>query len=214
MIILPEQIRAARAILGWTAEELAKRAGMTHRALQNIETGFSQARAANMERIKTVIEQAGLEFTADCGIKKRGLMTVFDGRDAYLRMMQDAEFTVSAGDHREVLFAYVTDAMATTDVIAQELKMRGAGIGMRCLIKATDTYIRYPLREYRLIPDEFWHHNSEVIYGDKVAIVINMGERILIINDHSYATARRLNFEHYWRQLRSPTKTTAGETYE
>jgi transcriptional regulator with XRE-family HTH domain len=56
------QIRAARAMLGLTQAELAKRAKISVTGLNNIESGQSDPRASTLEAIQSALELAGAEF--------------------------------------------------------------------------------------------------------------------------------------------------------
>ena len=55
------QIRAARAMLGLTQAELAKRAKISVTGLNNIESGQSDPRASTLEAIQSALELAGAE---------------------------------------------------------------------------------------------------------------------------------------------------------
>ena len=72
--ITPEQIRAARAALGWTCGELAVRAGLSRRTVWSIETGKAKPLAVRRWTlpIKQTLEAAGITFivtpNGGCGI--------------------------------------------------------------------------------------------------------------------------------------------------
>jgi transcriptional regulator with XRE-family HTH domain len=61
------QIRAARALLGLSAAELAKRAGLSHRTLQRFEThdGIPDSRLGNLEAIEHTLTELGVLFIGD-----------------------------------------------------------------------------------------------------------------------------------------------------
>ena len=58
------QIRAARAFLGWSAKELAERAGVHMTTVQRIERrqGPLRAKADSLHKIEEALEAAGIEF--------------------------------------------------------------------------------------------------------------------------------------------------------
>lgn len=62
-MITPQQIRGARAMLGLTQAELAKRAGISTTGLNNIESGTGDPKASTLTAIKSALEGAGIEFT-------------------------------------------------------------------------------------------------------------------------------------------------------
>jgi transcriptional regulator with XRE-family HTH domain len=61
-MITPEQIQGARAMLGLTQADLAKRAGISTTALNNIENGVADPKASTLEAIRNAIEKAGAQF--------------------------------------------------------------------------------------------------------------------------------------------------------
>ena len=59
----PGQCRAARGLLGWSQEELARRAGVGIVTVYQLEAGISQPRRATLDVIRRSFEVAGVEFT-------------------------------------------------------------------------------------------------------------------------------------------------------
>ena len=61
-----QQCRAARALLNLSREWLAKRSGVSKRAIANFESGASGAlMPMNARAIRETFEQEGVEFSAD-----------------------------------------------------------------------------------------------------------------------------------------------------
>ncbi len=61
------QIRAARALLGITAADLAERADISHRTLQRFEAvdGLPDAQSRNLNQVKAVLEELDIIFVGD-----------------------------------------------------------------------------------------------------------------------------------------------------
>jgi transcriptional regulator with XRE-family HTH domain len=61
------QIRAARALLGWSQSKLARAAGVGLATLQRIEQneGVVKGNFATILKIQNVLEHAGIQFTDD-----------------------------------------------------------------------------------------------------------------------------------------------------
>jgi len=61
------QIRAARAILGWSQDQLARRAGIGLATLRRIEQveGIVKGNFSTIMKIQEALEQAGIHFTED-----------------------------------------------------------------------------------------------------------------------------------------------------
>ena len=56
------QIKAARALLGWTQADLAERARINRRTVANIESGKHVANPPTLAFIGRAFEAAGIEF--------------------------------------------------------------------------------------------------------------------------------------------------------
>ena len=61
------QIRAARALLGLSATDLAERAGVGWATVQRFESaeGLPQGRSGTLQRIKEALENEGVTFVGD-----------------------------------------------------------------------------------------------------------------------------------------------------
>jgi predicted transcriptional regulator len=61
-MISPRQIRAARALLGWSQQDLADRAIVSANAVARIERGQVDARVSTIAAIERTLTKAGVEF--------------------------------------------------------------------------------------------------------------------------------------------------------
>ena len=63
-MITAEQIRVARALLRWSAQDLADRSGIGFRTIQRFEgeRGIPGSRSKNLMTIRRVLEDAGVIF--------------------------------------------------------------------------------------------------------------------------------------------------------
>jgi predicted transcriptional regulator len=66
-MITPEQSRAARGLLDWNQQDLAKEAGVGIVKVHQLEAGTSQPRRATLQVIKRAFEKAGVEFIDENG---------------------------------------------------------------------------------------------------------------------------------------------------
>ena len=66
-MISSNQIRAARALLGISAADLAERADVTWKTVQRFESaeGIPPSRSGTLERVQRALERAGIEFIGD-----------------------------------------------------------------------------------------------------------------------------------------------------
>ena len=70
-MITGEQIKAARALLGWTPYRLAPRAGIGHTLLRQFEAGARVPDEERAARLKSALEEAGVMFTAGEKLRRR-----------------------------------------------------------------------------------------------------------------------------------------------
>lgn len=61
----PEQCRAARAWLGWSQEELSKRAKVGQSTLKDFESGKRTPIRNNLEALRSALEAAGIGLLFD-----------------------------------------------------------------------------------------------------------------------------------------------------
>src|SRR5580704_318389 len=91
-MITIQQIRAARSLINWTQQELAKATGLSLAAINNLERGIGMPRVQTLLYVQQALERAGIEFTDGPGLRLRGEVFEylhFEGKDAVMRQTQD-----------------------------------------------------------------------------------------------------------------------------
>lgn len=66
-LITPALCRAARGLLGWNQDDLAKAARVGLNTLRNFEAGRSTPMANNLGAIEAALEAAGVQFIPENG---------------------------------------------------------------------------------------------------------------------------------------------------
>lgn len=66
-MVTPGQCRAARGLLGWNQQELARRARVGIVTVHQLETGVSHPRRATLDVIQRAFELAGVKFIDENG---------------------------------------------------------------------------------------------------------------------------------------------------
>jgi predicted transcriptional regulator len=72
LMISPRQIKAARALLGWSQRELADRAIVSPNALTRLEKGQVDSRMSTLDSVEKALRKGGIEFIA-AGDKGEGV---------------------------------------------------------------------------------------------------------------------------------------------
>jgi transcriptional regulator with XRE-family HTH domain len=62
IMLTGEQCRGARAMLGWSQDELAQRAGLTTRTVTKFENGHNIPDPNSLVAMRATLEAAGIEF--------------------------------------------------------------------------------------------------------------------------------------------------------
>ena len=66
-MIVPAQIRAARALLDWRQVDLAKASGVSDLAIKNFEGGSTRPHASTLGAMRRALESAGVIFVEENG---------------------------------------------------------------------------------------------------------------------------------------------------
>jgi DNA-binding Xre family transcriptional regulator len=77
-----EHIRAARALLGWTAKDLSEKAGISYATVQRIDAtkGPVPGRHDTIEAIRIALEGAGISFLREGDMAQGGGVCLLDKR--------------------------------------------------------------------------------------------------------------------------------------
>lgn len=93
MMISAEQVRAARAMLDWSQDVLAKESGLSLATIHNLEKGNISAKSSG--EIRKIFENKGFEFHGNTGVNRRCEETMtFHGRDSIEKFYEEMLMTL------------------------------------------------------------------------------------------------------------------------
>ena len=72
-MITARQVRAGRALLGWSQKMLADKADVSIKAITRYETGEADPRVSTLAAIERVLSKAGIEFIPAANGKGEGV---------------------------------------------------------------------------------------------------------------------------------------------
>ncbi|MGE0252249.1 MAG: helix-turn-helix transcriptional regulator [Dongiaceae bacterium] len=202
-MINAKQIRAARALLDWNQADLALASDLSVQTIKNIENARTNPHPSNMISLQAALEKAGVDFTSDGGVRPKTLLTVLEGENCVLKMLDDAYHTLR-GTGGEFLVQFGDDGKSSQEVIAAEKRLRDEQIKMRFIVGRSVKTFRYSLEEYRVIPQRYFLNNPIVIYGDKLANLALDAQKIFILDNPISAMAARNSFDFIWDHSDSP----------
>ena len=166
---------------------------------------ISRPHEGTEQKLREALERRGVKFLPDCGVQlDDGLVRVFQGDDAYLRLL-DEIYHALRGRGGDALFFFVDDRLSAPDVVAANKRIREAGIKCRYLCEEGAPRLDYPAQDYRAVPSRFFHNAVQIVYGDCVAQLFG-GEsaKTLILRNEAHADSQRRLFELIWTTHRMP----------
>ncbi len=202
-----KQIRAARALLNWSREELAEQTGISVPALARAETGESQLRATSAEKIKSSLENAGIIFTDGHGVKMRTeIVRIFEGLEGIERFYNEI-YNAAQTMTREFLqfglrYRDIAD-FHSKEAVADYLKKMTAlnKIIFRCISSEEERSMKKTdYTTYRYLSDDRFAGVPFYVFGDNLAIISlrSEGSQAIVISDAKVAEEYRHQFEVMW----------------
>lgn len=200
-----EQMRAARGLMNWSQADLARLAGISTTAMNNIDRALSKPRVSTLEHIRKVFETHGIEFIDGNGVRFRKdvfRIETFDGPEGYQRYLRDLlETQIAKGveglhhsleepsimkKHRRTHFEFYREF---TKHKLKERILVSEGV--------TERYGPPSTSEYRWCPKVLSHQVGHTVYGDKYCMFLK--QRIVVIENSDIADAYRKQFEANWK---------------
>lgn len=206
----PSHIRAARALLDWTREQLAQKTGLSPVTIANLESGKTESpNPRTYEAIEKVFLDSGVVFTAKGVEQEQTWIREVSGENFFLDILDDI-YTTMLEKGGEVLSTGVDDRLNTPEISQRLKKLSDAGIKNRDIIEENNTYILGPISHYKWIPKDFFKNYVKKIYGDK--IFLDFGGRGILIRHDKLADVERNQFNLIWKLLpRLNIESTAHE---
>lgn len=209
MSITTAQIRGARGLLNWSQSDLSERTGISGTSIGSIENGVSIPRESTISKIKKTLEDAGVEFTPNQGVRLRsGDVKILKGRSDFWQFYEDvfetlkntpSEVLVCNADERK-FEKWLSDENIGTHISRIEI-LKEKGVKYRILLREGDTYFLHNsgYSEYRWIPSTQFSTAPFYVYGQKLAIMLFDEEPTIIILDYpAVAEAYKKQFDSLW----------------
>ncbi len=210
-MITIQQLKAARTLLDWTQRQLAERSGLSLASIANFEQGKGKAHGKTQAAIQQAIENEGIEFTPEPGVRLRRekfQFRVLEG-DAAVFELWDDMITALASTGGEVLLSGISETIwlekYKAELTANLIKQRALKIFSRVLLAQGDHQVLIGPASYRAVPKQVFHQTPYFVYADRFAI-LNWGPpiRIMLVANAGIAQSFRQQFDYNWdmgRQL-------------
>lgn len=208
MIISVEQIRAARALLSWSQNELSERAGINKNTVAAIETGKNVPHQDTYRKIVGAIESAGIEFLEHDGVRKRPTdrLLMLKGTNGLREFYDDVYDVAKNAGGNFCIFNGVPDLIVQSlgsefyDSHSSRMSKVKGNFNFKVIIEQGDTnFIGAGFAEYKWFPKKDFHQKTIYIYGDKVAFLSWEQEPfVIIIQEKEIAQSQRILFRTVW----------------
>jgi DNA-binding XRE family transcriptional regulator len=193
-MITGRQSTAARALLGWTLDDLAKESGLVRSTVHSFENENRLPSAGTVTAIATAFERAGIEFIGGGAIPRQVSSYVLN---SYMELLDDVIRSMPTGG--EVLKHCVDDRRSSKEVIDKVAQMRKMGIIERLTISDENNFITGDPKDYRQIPAGYFASSEVIIiYLNKVAFFVD-GKALIIVSD-ALSKVFRDQFEYWWEE--------------
>ena len=214
------QIKAARAMLDWSQEDLAQAAGLALNTVRNLEMGNISPRGTTNNVIRQVIESAGLEFIEGRGVRYRtDDVQLYQGSESCSAFFDNMAHTIrkKGGDITVItrsmtLLAEVCGAEPSEE--SEQLAALGAIASVKCLLaEAPESSLAVPANfQLKVTPKRNIGPLPCFIYGDKYVVALAdfvMAPRFVVFNLPSCAQSQREHFQSLWDDA-SPLSVQLG----
>lgn len=219
-MITIKQIKAARSLLDWTQNDLAKVSGFSMAAIAKIEQGQGNPRVDTMAAIQGAFERYGITFLGTHGVDKtdeRFDLKNYLGPKAVYEIWRDIRETLPNGG--EILLGNLDDKYwdeyYRQDLIGEIARRDALGIHFRALLCEGDDFIiiNRP-HQYRTVPKAVFAQIPYYVYKNKVVFMMITTEphRYVLIEHAPLAESFRSQFEYYWRTGNKPVLAEDGNT--
>lgn len=199
-MITIQQIKMARALLGWDQAELADKSGVSLPQIASIESGkVKSPRIGTLTAIHDACVRAGAEFKDGGVFPKLDPTTRFAGEGWFLKVLDDIHETLKGEKNKELLIFGGDNRVSPPPVVQKFRELCEMGVTIREMVEEGNTYLMGREENYRWIPKNYFQNYVTVVYADKVCN--DFHSHGLLIKDKHWAVVERNKFNLIWSQL-------------
>ncbi|MFN3700479.1 MAG: helix-turn-helix domain-containing protein [Alphaproteobacteria bacterium] len=206
-----EQIRAARALLGWSQSDLADRAGLSQTGIARIENGTNHPNSQTLTKIEKAFEENDIEFLGSTGLRKKtDEVKTLHGTDGFKEFMHDVYNTAKAKGGTICLHNARPSnwvkwlGVDWFEMHADRMKALGNKIDYRITAEeGTTNLISSAFAEYRWFPRDMFNQQSVYAYDSKLAFVTFKESDVVIriLDNKEFADGYRILFNIAWETV-------------
>lgn len=204
------QCRAARGLLGWSQQELAKKCDMHKQTISNFEANHGSPSKETIEKITHIFEIGGIEFIDSEGVRlNRNQVIVYEGQKGIRDFFDDVYKEASSGCEIN-LFNGVPNLLIKGlgkeyyDMHAQRMLKIKDKFSAKIIVEESEkNFIATGFAEYRGFPKDRFNNRTIYIYGSKVGFFTfsedNVSIRVFVSAE--LAASMRVLFDIAWDKV-------------
>ena len=211
MSISPRQIKAARALLDWSQDDLSEKCGISSQSIRSIEKEQTQPKQATLETIAHILDKAGVQVLPNDGVSIKGINTYrYYGTDGF-RTFFDEVYEVAKNEGGDIVL-YNTNPEKWRDLHGEEWMQTHIKRMDECkdnftfratVQEDTSLYVGSRYGQYRWIPEKYYYEQSFYVYGDRLAL-LDFSDKtinIMVIKSKSFSDSFRNIFNVVWETV-------------
>ncbi len=212
-MITGRQIRAARGLLEWNAEDLARKSGLTRVTISKIESDVVQPQEKTLKSIMEVFDTNGVEFLDDEGVKiRKNEIRVFTGKVGYRQFLDHIYETVKDTGGRICQLTSEGKYLPYADDYA-DLHIERMGkiksLDARVLTLENDDNFPASYCQYRWLDKSHVALAPFYVYGDFVVLSLHeAAHKRELVSLRSKLLAERYieQFDFFWNKASAPKR--------
>jgi DNA-binding XRE family transcriptional regulator len=205
MVVSGRQIRAARALLDLSRDELAQKCGVTSITIRNIEAETVEPQGKTLANILTVFDKEGVEFQDDDGVRMcKQKLKSYSGKAGYRQLLDHIYETLKNGGRiRQFNFGDARYLPLYDDYGDVHLKRMEELKSLDARVLVPDSELGSPLSycSYRTLDETYRDMAPYYVYGDNLILPVNdTGGKREFVSIHSKQVTERYirEFDVFW----------------
>lgn len=206
------QLKAARALLDWTQQDLARAAGVHLNVVNNIERGSSSPRQNTLEKLESALISQGIVFIGARGVElARQAVSVRKAEgEGFIRTLLADILAVAKSPDDEVLSILADirnyDAHDADTARAFYAEKDKRGFTERLITRAMPGFYPRHSEFFRVVDPARLGGADTIIYGNRVAFIMWQQQEAVMLQGDALATAQRRLFEALWETGQEPSR--------
>ncbi|MAE50419.1 MAG: hypothetical protein CMH27_01275 [Micavibrio sp.] len=212
-----EQIRAARALLGWSQSDLAERAGLSQTGIARIENGTNHPNSQTLTKIEVAFEENDIEFIDTSGVRKKtGDVHIYKGQTGIRQFFDDVYEQADTEGGEICLFngmpAYLIKWLGDDwyNYHAKRMRKIKNKFEFKIIVREKEkTFIASDFATYKWFPEHQFNEKTIYVYGNKIGFLSfdNNNVRIVVIAQKEIADSFRVLFNLAWENVAQDPKS-------